>query len=69
MKQQLHLFLATLFIVSTLVTSLHELLPHPEQSLQIDLQQVSFKTPTKLTNQITAQTISTLGSRAPPSFS
>ena len=84
----MHLFLATLFIVSTLFTSLHELLPHhhssdcqictlvqndnalaPEQVLQIDIQQASFKTPSKLNSQIVSQTISTLGSRAPPSFS
>ena len=88
MKHQIHLFLASLFIVSTLMTSLHELLPHhhssdcqvctlvqndnglaPEQTLQIDILKISFKTPNKLKNQIVSQTISTLGSRAPPSFS
>ncbi len=88
MKRQITTLLAILFIISTLATSLHELLPHhhssdcqictlvqndnalaPEQVLHIDIQQASFKTPTKLNSQIISQAISTLGSRAPPSFS
>ena len=83
-----HTLIAILFVITTLFTSLHELMPHhnindcqictlsqndtalsPELTASLTTLYIPFDKPLYLSDQTVRITDSTLGSRAPPSFS
>ena len=86
MKRQT--LIAILFVIATIFTSLHELMPHhsvsdcqvctlsqndhgltPELSTSLTTLYTPFEQPLYFSDQTTQTIYSTLGSRAPPSFS